>query len=378
MSDEGANKKGLGRGLAALLGDDPAEGLADLDRVRTARDVPTAQLRANPYQPRRRFDEEELESLAQSVRERGILQPILVRRRPSDASEYEIVAGERRWRAAQRAQLHHVPVLVKDLTDKDSLEIALVENIQRQDLSPLEEGQGYKRLLDEFEYTQEQLGQVIGKSRSHIANMIRLLLLPGEVKEMLDDGRLNAGAARALITAEDPVRLAREIVSHGLNVRDAEKIRRQGPTRRTAPARTPDADTRALEQSLEAALGLKISIQHRGERGGSVRVNYKTLEQLDEICRRLTRQSDVDVQMDQEEEPFGAATAMGHPAAEAVAQDLAALQDFKPEGEETGSTEKKPEPFPRNTGFRAAPSSPAAPSREPIGTQRQDPEDDSQ
>lgn len=326
MSDEGPSKKGLGRGLAALLGDDPAEDLASLDRVRATKDVPVEQLRPGPYQPRRLFNEEQLDSLVQSVKERGILQPILVRRSPTDAAEYEIVAGERRWRAAQLAKLHRVPVIIKELTDKDSLEIALVENIQRQDLSPLEESQGYKRLLDEFSYTQEQLGQSIGKSRSHIANMVRLLSLPEEVQEMLDDGRLSAGAARALITAEDPVKLAREIVTRGLNVRDAEKIRQRASTPKPAPEK--DADTKALEDSLEAALGLRVGIKHRGERGGDVRISYKTLEQLDEICRRLSRPSGLaeDVGEDgllafEDTTPFDAA------AAAAVAEDLAALQD---------------------------------------------------
>ena len=325
MSDEGPSKKGLGRGLAALLGDDPAEDLASLDRVRATKDVPVEQLRPGPYQPRRLFNEEQLDSLVQSVKERGILQPILVRRSPTDSTEYEIVAGERRWRAAQLARLHRVPVIIKELTDQDSLEIALVENIQRQDLSPLEESQGYKRLLDEFSYTQEQLGQAIGKSRSHIANMVRLLSLPDEVQEMLDDGRLSAGAARALITAEDPVKLAREIVSRGLNVRDAEKIR-QRSSKPKQPAPEKDADTKALEDSLEASLGLKVAIKHRGDRGGDVRIAYKSLEQLDEICRRLSRPSGLaeDVGEDgllafEDTTPFDAAAA--------VAEDLAALQD---------------------------------------------------
>ncbi|MCG8694961.1 MAG: ParB/RepB/Spo0J family partition protein [Minwuiales bacterium] len=325
MSDEGPSKKGLGRGLAALLGDDPAEDLASLDRVRATKDVPVEQLRPGPYQPRRLFNEEQLDSLVQSVKERGILQPILVRRSPTDSTEYEIVAGERRWRAAQLARLHRVPVIIKELTDKDSLEIALVENIQRQDLSPLEESQGYKRLLDEFSYTQEQLGHAIGKSRSHIANMVRLLSLPDEVQEMLDDGRLSAGAARALITAEDPVKLAREIVSRGLNVRDAEKIRqRASKPKQAAPEK--DADTQALEDSLEAALGLKVAIKHRGDRGGDVRIAYKSLEQLDEICRRLSRPSGLpedggedDLLAFEDTAPFDAAAA--------VAEDLAALQD---------------------------------------------------
>jgi ParB family chromosome partitioning protein len=286
MIDETGRNKGLGRGLASLLSDDGADGLAELEPIKEQKEVPIEFLRPSPYQPRRHFDEEHMQSLVRSIKEKGVLQPILVRRDPNDATRYEIVAGERRWRAAQQAKLHLVPVVAKELSDSDSLQVAIIENVQRQDLSPLEEGAGYKRLIDEFDYSQEQLAQVIGKSRSHVANMIRLLSLPDEVKGMLDDGRLSAGAARALITAEDPVKLAREIVQRGLNVRGVEKLRGAvSGTRR--PAKEKDADTRALEDRVSAALGLSIDIAHQ-KRGGIVKISYRDVEQLDEVCRRLS------------------------------------------------------------------------------------------
>jgi len=286
MIDETGRNKGLGRGLASLLSDDGADGLAEMEPIREQKEVPIEFLRPSPYQPRRHFDEEQMQALVRSIKEKGVLQPILVRRDPNDATRYEIVAGERRWRAAQQAKLHLVPVVAKDLSDSDSLQVAIIENVQRQDLTPLEEGAGYKRLIDEFDYSQEQLAQVIGKSRSHVANMIRLLSLPDEVKGMLDDGRLSAGAARALITAEDPVKLAREIVQRGLNVRGVEKLRTATSGARR-PATEKDADTRALEDRVSAALGLSVDIVHR-KRGGIVKISYRDVEQLDEVCRRLS------------------------------------------------------------------------------------------
>ena len=316
MSDDGARKKGLGRGLAALLGDDAAD-FADLGRDHAARSVPIEKLRPNRFQPRRRWDAEALQALAQSVGARGVLQPILVRPVADQTGSYEIIAGERRWRAAQLARLHEVPVVVKDVSDGDSLELALIENVQRQDLAPLEEAGGYQRLIDEFRYTQGQLATAVGKSRPHIANTLRLLGLPDPVKAMLDDGRLSAGAARALLTADDPVALANDIVRRGLNVRDVERIRARRAPR---PAAMKDADTRALEDSLTAALGLKVTVQHRGDTGGEVRIGYRSLEQLDEICRRISRQSD-----DGDEAgaaAFDAALAPDRLAA-AVAEDLA-------------------------------------------------------
>ncbi len=288
MADD-SSRKGLGRGLSALLGDDDTD-YAALDKVRAGRDVPIEYLRANPFQPRHRFGEEDQESLVASIREHGILQPILVRRVVSegeDAGSYEIIAGERRWRAAQEARLTRVPVLIRDFDDSEALEIALVENVQRVDLSPIEEAGGYQRLIDEFGHTQEALGQLIGRSRSHIANTLRLLNLPEEVRNMLADGRLTAGHARALLGTEDPVALARRIVRGGLNVRQAERMKRTGSPKAPAEPRQKDADTLALERNLSNALGLSVEIVHDGHKGGSVRIKYRTLEQLDEVCRRL-------------------------------------------------------------------------------------------
>ena len=289
MGEEGTKRQGLGRGLSALLGGD-SEDYASLDRARSSREVPIEALQSNPYQPRRRFDSEDLNSLVASVKEKGILQPILVRRidgAEGAAEHFEIVAGERRWRAAQQAQLHRVPVVIKDLDDTETLEVALVENLQRQDLSPLEEAQGYSRLMEEFGHTQERLAQVIGKSRSHLANMLRLMALPDEVKAMLDDGRLTAGHGRAILGLKNPVAVARRIVMQGLSVRDSERIA-QGSTGKSPRQKTvKNADTVSLEKDISESLGMLIDIRHRGERGGEVKVAYKTLEQLDEVCRRL-------------------------------------------------------------------------------------------
>jgi ParB family chromosome partitioning protein len=289
MSEESTKRQGLGRGLSALLGED-SEDYASLDRARSSKEVPIESLRPSPYQPRRRIDLAELESLVASVREKGILQPILVRRMDgddSDADKFEIVAGERRWRAAQEAQLHRVPVVIKDLDDTETLEVALVENLQRQDLSPLEEAQGYSRLMEEFSHTQERLAQVIGKSRSHLANMLRLMALPDEVKDMLDDGRLTAGHGRAILAAKNQVAVARRIVKQGLSVRDSERIAQGSPGNAPRQKTAKNADTIALEKDISDTLGLPIDIRHKGERGGEVKIAYKTLEQLDEVCRRL-------------------------------------------------------------------------------------------
>lgn len=290
MSDEG-RRKGLGRGLSALLEEEP-EDRTTMDRLRSGRTVPIGQLSPNPYQPRRHFDETELRDLADSIRANGIIMPILVRRRGDAEDSYEIVAGERRWRAAQLAQLHEVPVIVRDLSDGQSLELALIENIQRQDLNPLEEAEGYRRLMDEFSHTQEALAQTVGKSRSHVANMLRLLNLPDPVKQMVGEGQLSAGHARALLMAEDAVRLARRVVAKGLSVRETERlVQGQGVSAARSPANAPaaptkDADTRALERQLSEKLGLKVTINHRGEHG-EVRIEYTSLEQFDDILRRL-------------------------------------------------------------------------------------------
>ena len=289
MGEEGTKRQGLGRGLSALLGG-ASEDYASLDLARSSREVPIESLQSNPYQPRRRFDSEDLNSLVASVKEKGILQPILVRRidgAEGAAEHFEIVAGERRWRAAQQAQLHRVPVVIKDLDDTETLEVALVENLQRQDLSPLEEAQGYSRLMEEFGHTQERLAQVIGKSRSHLANMLRLMALPDEVKDMLDDGRLTAGHGRAILGLKNPVAVARRIVMQGLSVRDSERIAQGSPGKSLRQKIVKNADTVSLEKDISESLGMLIDIRHRGERGGEVKVAYKTLEQLDEVCRRL-------------------------------------------------------------------------------------------
>jgi ParB family transcriptional regulator, chromosome partitioning protein len=289
MAEDGRQQR-LGRGLSALLGDDSSD-YASLDRVRTSKEIPIEFLKPNPDQPRRTFDEDALKELAISISEKGILQPILVRQAGDETNDYQIVAGERRWRAAQRAGLHNVPVIVKDLTDAETLEIALIENVQRSDLNPVDEAQGYQALLKEFSYTQDELSKIIGKSRSHIANAIRLLSLPAAVADMLVDGRLTAGHARTLIGADDAEDLAREIISRGLNVRETENLVRGGAapkrTKRSLP-HEKDPDTLALEDNLSSSLGLKVSVDHKGEKGGLIRIQYLTLEQLDDLCQRLT------------------------------------------------------------------------------------------
>ena len=290
MSDE-PKTRGLGRGLSALLGDEDGD-YAALEQLRASKDVPIEFLQPNPNQPRRRFTDEALASLVDSVREHGILQPILVRRLPDRDNRYEIVAGERRWRAAQAAKLHQVPVMIRDVQDAALIEVALVENIQREDLTPIEEAEGYRSLMDEFGHTQERLAQVVGKSRSHIANSIRLLTLPDAVKSMVEEGALSAGHARALLTAADPEALARKVLANALNVRQTERLV-QGPpkTKGAAVAPPKDVNTVALQADLSSELGLKVVIQDRTVRGhlkgGVIHIAYETLEQLDEVCRRL-------------------------------------------------------------------------------------------
>jgi ParB family chromosome partitioning protein len=293
---ESKRRSNLGRGLNALLGDDNDE-YTTLDRVRGTRTVPVQQIEPSRVQPRRRFDKDELESLTQSIREKGVIQPLLVRRHPDDPSRYELVAGERRWLAAQAAQLHEVPVVVRELDNGDALEIALIENLQRQDLTPLEEAEGYKRLMDEFSHTQDALAQVIGKSRSHVANMLRLLTLPQSVKELVDEGQLSAGHARALINVPGAEELAKHIVSKGLNVRETERLVQSGKkpsaprSHAGAPAETKSADTLALEKELSNLLGLRVEISAKGTEGGALIIRYKTLEQLDDVLQRLSRGS---------------------------------------------------------------------------------------
>jgi len=260
--------------------------------------MPIEKIVANPNQPRRAFDKDALQSLADSIREKGVLQPLIVRQRAGD-NTYEIVAGERRWRAAQIAQLHELPVLVRSFTDSEVLEIAIIENIQRADLNAVEEARGYRRLMDQFGHTQEKLAEALSKSRSHIANMLRLLNLPDDVIALLADGYLTAGHARALITAENPSALARRVVAEDLSVRETEKLAKgpaaPKPGKVTPKVASKDADTRVLEQDLSANLGMKVAINHDadGERG-SLTIRYATMDELDEICRILSS-ADVNV-----------------------------------------------------------------------------------
>jgi ParB family chromosome partitioning protein len=284
----------LGRGLAALFGEE-SEDYAALDQVRAAKTVAVEQLQPNPFQPRREFEPEAMRALSESIAANGILMPILVRRRPGHPDTLEIVAGERRWRAAQMARLHEVPVVIRDLSDQQALEAAIVENVQREDLSAIEEAEGYRRLMDEFHHTQEALANAVGKSRSHIANTLRLLGLPEAVKDMVLHGQISAGHARALIGAEKPEALAKKVIGRGLNVRQTEQlVRKFGPVRaetgagtgRGADKTAKDPDTLALERDLTALLGLRVNIDIHGN-GGALTVHYQTLEQLDEVLRRL-------------------------------------------------------------------------------------------
>lgn len=340
MTEDGGKRR-LGRGLSALLGEEGGDDMAKLDRLRAAKSVPIEQLSPGKFQPRRSFDDEAMESLIESVRAKGIIQPILVRRRRDEANAYEIIAGERRWRAAQKAQLHEVPVVIRDVTDRDALEIALIENIQRQDLTALEEAEGYGRLMEEFKHTQEELAEAVGKSRSHIANTLRLLALPTDVKALVQSRQLSAGHARAAMMADDPMAVARKVMELGLNVRAAEELARGGrpsskrvssfstsqpgrpsqpgqpkqpqpalhesivdeesdaapdtdePTTlaeafaQAAPRNTKDADTLALERSLSNLLGLAVSIDFDGA-SGQLSIYYMSLEQLDDVLNRLS------------------------------------------------------------------------------------------
>jgi ParB family chromosome partitioning protein len=291
-------RRGLGRGLSALLGEvESAPAQAPGDTAGGSREAPIELIRRNPDQPRRTFREEDLVELADSIREKGVLQPILVRPAPGASGEYQIVAGERRWRAAQRAGLKTIPIMVRELDDLAVLEIGIIENVQRADLNALEEALSYKALMDRFGRTQEAIAQTVGKSRSHVANTLRLLALPDVVQGHLTSGELTAGHARAIASAPDPAALARQVIAKGLSVRDAEALARrtpnaEGEVRARAgggrPARTKDTDTQALEADLSSVLGLDVEIDHRGD-AGAITIRYAKLEQLDDLCNRLTR-----------------------------------------------------------------------------------------
>jgi ParB family chromosome partitioning protein len=287
--NEDPSRKRLGRGLAALIGEmDRPQPVKEAPAPAADGRVPIEFVSPNPRNPRRNFADAELDDLAQSIREHGIVQPVLVRPRPD--GRFEIIAGERRWRAAQRAGQTDIPVLVRDVNDRTALELAIIENVQRADLNPVEEALGYQQLIDEHAYTQADLGQVIGKSRSHVANTLRLLKLPESIRDMLVDGALSAGHARTLVTAADPAGLAKRIVDGGLSVRQAEALA-QAPApnaeaRRQAQPAAKDADTLSLEKLLSDVTGLKVAISHK-QQGGEVRIAYRSLEQLDDLCRKL-------------------------------------------------------------------------------------------
>lgn len=282
----------LGRGLAALIGDMASmEGARVTESNSGSKRLPVEFIIANRANPRRTFDPEQLEELTNSIREKGVMSPLLVRP-TDDPNIFELIAGERRWRASQKAGLHDVPVIIREVDDREALELAIIENVQRADLNALEEAMGYGQLIEQFEYTQQDLAQVIGKSRSHVANTLRLLKLPEDVQGMVASGTLTAGHARTLITVEDPGHLARQIVERGLSVREAEALSQQRePPPRPKPREDAgrDADTVALERRLSDALGLSVSLSH-SERGGRLEIRYRTLEQLDGICSKLTGQ----------------------------------------------------------------------------------------
>ena len=287
--------RGLGRGLSALLGDEEDDAPEqETGAIENGKKVAVTNLHPGKYQPRHGFNEDELKDLANSIREKGVLQPLLVRPHPGIDGAFEIIAGERRWRAAQLAQVHELPVIIRDFDDEETLEVALIENLQRQDLSPIEEAQGYQRLRDEFSHTQEVLADALGKSRPHVANMLRLLSLPESVKDMLDDGRLSAGHARALLGAENPDAVAHEVLKKGLNVRQTEALVKSGRDtgggagKGKGKGKIKDADTAALERDLSNQLGLKVEVRDKKGKGQLV-INYENLEQLDGVLARLMR-----------------------------------------------------------------------------------------
>lgn len=287
----GDKKRGLGRGLSALMADVSEINETDASQNSGDQQIPIEQIHPNPNQPRKRFESAPLDDLVASIKEKGVLQPLIVR--PS-GDGYEIVAGERRWRAAQQAQLHSLPVVVREFSDIEVLEVAIIENIQRADLNPVEEAAGYRQLMDKFGHTQEKMAEALGKSRSHIANLLRLLSLPDSVQRFVSEGALSAGHARALITSEDPETLAKKVIAGDLSVRATEALVKKAnlPPQTSEPkpkAATKDADTRALEDDLSAATGVKVTLAHKPDgESGLMTLKYDTLEQLDDLCRKLS------------------------------------------------------------------------------------------
>jgi ParB family chromosome partitioning protein len=296
MDEKKSKSRGLGRGLSALMADvnqDIAPAPTQSPRKADLR-IPIERVHANPDQPRRAFNEDALMELANSISEKGVIQPIIVRKHPTIDTEYEIVAGERRWRASQIAQLHEIPAIIRDYSDTEVLEVAIIENIQRADLNPIDEGAGYRQLMQKFGHTQEQLSSVLGKSRSHIANVMRLLNLPEGVRQYLTDGKLTSGHARALVGHDDAQKIADHIVLKGLSVREAERIAKEGlikpkGTKTVRTATRKDPDTMQIEGELSAAIGMKVAIDHSADgESGRMTISYKNLDQLDDLLRALS------------------------------------------------------------------------------------------
>jgi ParB family chromosome partitioning protein len=290
MVERKSKSRGLGRGLSSLMGDlknEPLTSNENSESQTIEKLVPVEKIYPNPNQPRKSFQEEKLIELANSIKTKGIVQPLIVRKKKGTKESFEIVAGERRWRAAQRAQIHELPVIIKEFTDIEVLEIAIIENVQRADLNPIEEALGYKNLMENFDHTQDGLSKEIGKSRSHIANLLRLLNLPSSVQELLISGQLTAGHARALVTCDNPLAIAKQIISLGLSVRDAERLAKNVSEKKVsnkAKTKEKPADTVLLEADLSAALKMKVSINHEeGKEKGLISITYKSLDELDRI-----------------------------------------------------------------------------------------------
>ena len=285
MTDSNIQKKGLGRGLSSLMGDVEIPIKENNNKLSDTR-IPISKLRANPLQPRRLFNKESINELAASIKSKGLVQPILVRPSEKNPGDYEIIAGERRWRAAQIAQLHEMPAVIKNLNDVESLEIAIIENVQRSDLTVIEEAAGYKKLIESYGHTQEQLSEIVGKSRSHVANIMRLLTLPQSIQDMITEGKISAGHARAIMSSAFPEKLAEKIISENLSVREAESIAKQGKNH-IKKVRLKDPDTVDLENSISQKLGLNVEINHKGNKGGHIKVDYKNLDQLELVTKKL-------------------------------------------------------------------------------------------
>ena len=278
-------KKGLGRGLSSLMGDTNINSTDNVAKSSEAT-ISIAALKPSPSQPRRLFDKNSINELAESIKSKGLVQPILVRPSKTDENSYEIIAGERRWRAAQIAQLHEIPAVIKNLDDVEALEIAIIENIQRSDLSPIEEAAGYKRLIDNHGHTQEVLSEIVGKSRSHIANILRLLTLPQSIQDMISEGKISSGHARAIMNSAFPEQLAEKIINENLSVREAESLAKRKKST-VQKIKLKDPDTIDLEEKISEKLGLNVSINHRGKKGGYIKIEYKSLDQLELVTQRL-------------------------------------------------------------------------------------------